>query len=104
MTSTRIFVYWPNGWVPDFPRAVTFPEPQWLSGAQESCESAKGASRKLRIGAWLSRVKRGGGQLDFPPTPPLTECSHFVLMGTGVCRRGRLATFEKIRGRDRSPG
>jgi len=42
MTSTRISVYWPNGWVPDFPRAVTFPELQWLSGAQESCESANG--------------------------------------------------------------
>src|SRR5262249_17847030 len=44
MTSTRISVYWPNGWVPDVPKAVTFPELQWLGGAQESCDPAQGSS------------------------------------------------------------
>jgi hypothetical protein len=68
MTSTRISVYWPNGWAADFQRAVTFPELQWLSGAQESCDSAKGNLWKFRIMAWLTRVNRGGGQLDLPPT------------------------------------
>src|SRR5262245_4215462 len=57
---------------------------------------------KFRTMAWLTCINRGGGQLDFPPTSPLTECSHFVLLR--VSRRERLATFEKIRGRDRSPG
>jgi hypothetical protein len=49
---------------PDFQIAVTFPELQWLSGAQ-SCDSAKGNLWKFRIMAWLTRVNRGGGQLDF---------------------------------------
>src|SRR5262245_14620584 len=100
-TNFRVLAEWLG---PDVPRAMTLPELQWLSGAQESCESAKGTSGKLRIVAWLTRVNRGGGQLDFPPTPPFADCSHVVLIGAGVCRRGRIATFEEIRGRDRSSG
>src|SRR6516165_8472638 len=58
---------------------------------------------KFRIVAWLTRVNRGGSRLDLPP-PPLTGCSHFVLMAHRSVRRECLAMFEKIRGRDHSPG
>ena len=59
---------------PDFPKAMTFPELQLLSGAQEHR-----ASGNFEIVAWLTRVNRGGSRLDLPPTP-LTGRSHFVLI------------------------
>src|SRR5262249_22700107 len=74
---------------PDFLRAMTFPELQWLSGAQEYR-----ASGKFRIVAWLTRVNRGGSRLDLLG-PPLTGCSQFVLMAHRSVRRECLPMFAK---------
>ena len=95
MTSTRISVYWPNGWAPDFPRVATFPELQWLIGAQESCESANGPLEISNHGLVDPRQSRrrparlsSESLLDWM----FSFCSH----GWREC----LATLEKIRGRD----
>src|SRR5262249_27449491 len=83
---------------PDFPRAMTFPElqvAQWRAGI--SC------LWKFRIVAWLTSVNRGGSRLDLPP-PRIDWVFSFCSHGYRSVRRERLAMFEKIRGRDHSPG
>src|SRR5262245_25394719 len=91
-TNFRVLAEWLG---PDVPRAMTLPELQWLSGAQEY--------RVPNRGVVDPRQSRQGSRPDVPPTP-LTGCSHFVLMAQEVSRRECLAMFEKIRGRDHSPG
>jgi hypothetical protein len=60
---------------PDFPRAMTFPELQWLSGAQEYRASGNFES-------W--RVNRGGSRLDLPP-PPIDWMFSFCSHGAQEC-------------------
>src|SRR5262249_30807081 len=96
-TNFRVLAEWLG---PDVPRAMTLPELQWLSGAQESCESANGPLEISNHGLVDPRIPEAASS-TFPPSPSLTGCSRSVLMGKGVSRRERLATFDKIRGRDR---
>src|SRR5260370_15405746 len=74
---------------PDVPRAMTFPELPWLIGAQEYRASGNFESRRV-VDPRQSRRQ------PVRPCPPLTGCSHFVLLRTGVSRREFLAMFEKI--------
>jgi hypothetical protein len=62
---------------------------EWLGpGLPESSDLSRASVAQWRAGnlwkfrtmAWLTCINRGGGQLDFPPTSPLTGCSHFVLL------------------------
>jgi hypothetical protein len=78
-------VYWPNGWVPDFPRRPFL-----------SFSGRRGGIVPLQIsnGGVADCVNRRR-QPARPSSGPLTGCSHFVLMARGVSRRDSLPPFEK---------
>src|SRR5215469_6605292 len=82
---------------PDFPRAMTFPELQWLSGAQEY--RASGNFESCLVDPRQSR--KPARPSSAPIDCMFSFCSHG---GTGVSDVNASQCSKKIRGRDHSPG